>query len=127
MAPPPVLKPDKVERDGAWLLFEPSTNSPAEVAQEIYLREFGDTDPRDLDSLAELCSVGMIRRIGLSEPARDLPTPEAAWQYAMDVTAKVYRYHLALTSKRSDANGTSTTVHIGSRFMRPKLATASSG
>jgi hypothetical protein len=87
---PRVLKPDRVDRDGAWLLFDTSASSLAEVPPEVYLREFRDTDPRDLDGLAELCSLGIIREVSLAEPARDLPVPEGAWQYAMDRMSTAY-------------------------------------
>jgi hypothetical protein len=88
--PLPMLQPDTVRREGGWLLFDLSASGPAEAPSELYLREFRDTDPRDLDSLTELCSVGMIRPVNLAEPALDLPTPIGAWQFTMDTTAEAY-------------------------------------
>jgi hypothetical protein len=89
MTPPPVLKPDSVERDGAWLLFETSLRM-AEVPPEVSTREFRDTDPRDLDALAELCSLGMIRQETYLAPAKDL-WADSFWQRrALDATSEAY-------------------------------------
>jgi hypothetical protein len=90
VTPPPVLRPKTVERDGSWLLFDQSRASLEEVPLEVYLREFRDSDPADLDALARLHSLGIMTAIRLAEPATDLDLPERAWQYAMDTTAKAY-------------------------------------
>jgi hypothetical protein len=57
---------------------------------EVYLREFRDTDPQDLDALADLCSIGMIRPVSLANPAKDLDVPEGAWQYTMERISAAY-------------------------------------
>jgi hypothetical protein len=77
-----------VERDGGWLLHSAGTR--AEVPPEVYLREFRDTDPRDPDALAQLCTLGMIRRWSLAEPAIDLEVPDGAWQYTMERVSMAY-------------------------------------
>jgi hypothetical protein len=90
VTPPPVLRPKTVEHDAGWLLFSRSEASLEEVPLEVYLREFQDTDPADLDALAQLHGLGIMTAVRLGEPAADLDLPEPAWQYAMDTTAKAY-------------------------------------
>lgn len=90
VAAPPVTKIDRVVRDGAWLLLESDHSSLTHVPQEVYLREFRDTDPGDLDALAELCSLGPIRPLEYHKPSRDLWTP-GPWQVHMNDTAERLR------------------------------------
>jgi hypothetical protein len=67
----------------------------ADVPPEVYLREFADTDPSDLDSLARLCSIGIVRTLDFSPPNRDLELPggggkNTPWQYTMETISKIY-------------------------------------
>jgi hypothetical protein len=90
VTPPSVLRPKTVERDGAWLSFDPSRATLEEVPLEVYLREFRDTDPSDLDALAELHALGIMTAVRLAEPAADLDIPEVFWQDDMNATAEKY-------------------------------------
>jgi hypothetical protein len=61
------------------------------VPSEVYLREFKDTDVSDLESLAELCRVGVIRAPDFTPPERDLELPGIqVWQYTMSKIAAAY-------------------------------------
>jgi hypothetical protein len=88
--PVPRVPRAPIHRDEGWLLFDTSQEDYVYAPPEVYLREFRDTDPRDLDALAELCSLGMIRQRSLDDPARDLPVPEGAWQYAMNTLSEAF-------------------------------------
>lgn len=85
---PGVLKVSEVGRDGQWLL--PDVWNPdhvvdpagglVEVPPEVYLRQFRDTPINDLDALAQLCELGMIRPLG-PRPYQDLPpADDTQWQ-----------------------------------------------
>ena len=78
-----------MERDGAWLLFEANPLHLAEVPSEVATREFRDTDPRDIDALAELCSLGMIYRVDWDDAAGDFPS-RGVHRLAMDATSEAY-------------------------------------
>jgi hypothetical protein len=85
---PHVLKVSEVRRDGQWLLpnlWDPDNVFGAggglvEAPPEVYLRQFRDTPINDLDALAELCKLGMIRPLG-PRPYQELPPADnAQWQ-----------------------------------------------
>jgi hypothetical protein len=93
---PGVLKVSKVGRDGQWLLpnlwnpdnaFDPA-GGLVEVPAEVYLRQFRDTPIDDLDALAQLCELGMIRPLG-SRPYQDLPPADDLQWHAMIVRFSV--------------------------------------
>jgi hypothetical protein len=71
---PRVLAIHDVQRDGAWLLLLPTPRYEyVEVPPEVYLRQFRDTPLDDLDALAELCKLGLIRPLSPARPYSDLP------------------------------------------------------
>jgi hypothetical protein len=51
---------DKVSHEDGWLVLDRPSDSYVDVPSEVYLREFRDTDPADIDQLARLCSLGLI-------------------------------------------------------------------
>ena len=68
----PRILTSKVHRLGHWLFYAGDLDV-ADVPPELHLREFRDTPAGDLDALAELCSLGLIRTFDTTEPYRDLP------------------------------------------------------
>jgi hypothetical protein len=64
---------DKVSREGGWLFLDQPMSKYVEVPSEVYLREFRDTDPADVDQLAQLCSLGIIRPLSGARYFADLP------------------------------------------------------
>jgi hypothetical protein len=84
-----VLKVSEVGRDGQWLLpnvfasdnvFGPD-GGLVEVPSEVYLRQFRDTPVDDLDALAKLCRLGMIRDFGPHSYVDLPPTTTEQWEF----------------------------------------------
>jgi hypothetical protein len=93
---PRVLAIREVRRDGAWLLLLPSQRYEyVEVPPEVYLRQFRDTPLDDLDALAELCKLGLIRPLSPAPPYSDLPIhSDALWARSLAVlTAPLWSGH----------------------------------
>jgi hypothetical protein len=83
----------EVGLDGWWLLpdvFNPLAGM-VEVPAEVYLRQFRDTPADDLDALAELCKLGLIRPLG-PHPYDDLPVgTDEQWMMAIsDLTYRLW-------------------------------------
>ena len=75
---PRVGEVTEVEREGQWLLLRLG-GGVVEAPPELYLRQFRDTPADDVDALAEVCKLGLIRAWG-HEPYRDLPFgDDPAW------------------------------------------------
>jgi hypothetical protein len=61
-----------VRLEDGWLFLD--TGAYVDVPSEVYLREFRDTAPGDVDQLARLCSLGVIRPVfGYKSAFDDLP------------------------------------------------------
>jgi hypothetical protein len=61
-----------VRRHKDWFLLD-LRGDMVDVPPEVYLREFRDTPAGDLDALAALCSLGLIRTLNTAAAYRDLP------------------------------------------------------
>jgi len=80
-----------VRRDGPWLLLRLS-GERVEVPPEVYLRQFRYTPADDLDALAELCKLGLIRHLSTTESYGDLPlSTDRQWRGVLASTAFGWR------------------------------------
>lgn len=87
---PLVTEVTEVKRENQWLLLR--LGDMIEVPPEVYLRQFRDTAAGDLDALAALCRLGLIRPLSAYQPYRDLPiVTDAVWvQGLADAETKLW-------------------------------------
>lgn len=89
MPVPRVAEVPEVRREGQWLLLD-LRGGMVDVPPEVYLRQFRDTPANDLDALAELCRLGLVRSLNTAHPYGDLPISQGEqWERALAELAAV--------------------------------------